>query len=769
MRNMNVPTILVILGVTGDLTKRKIIPALLNLHKTKSLPDKFRVVGFSRREISDADFRKYVKDIVGEEVDNKFLDLFSYHQGFFDAPKDYASLSSKLEETDRSWGVCTNKLFYLAVPHDLYENIATNIAKNNFSAMCSTSAGMRILIEKPFGNDAKTAESLDALLSELFKEEQIYRIDHYLGKEMMQNILTFRFANNLFESTWNNEHIESINVKFWEKIGIEGRGNFYDATGALRDVGQNHLLQMLALTTMENPGTLTADSVREKRAALLSSLSKIKGKDVSRSTVRAQYLGYSKEKGVAEGSKTETYFRIKAFLDNPRWKGVPVTLESGKYMPEARKEIEVLFKHPVPCVCPPDKHLKNSIIFGMEPEQTIKISLWAKAPGLHSAKVEERGFAMHLEEHGGQAYEKLLMDCIAGDQTLFVSSEEVATSWEFIDEIVAGWKKGLVELRPYEPGEIVKEEEIGEIKKIGILGLGKMGGGLARQLLEKGWDVTGWNRTRAVSEELALEGMKIADHYNNLVDVLPRPRIVWLMLPAGQIVDEVLFGKEGIAKKLSKGDIVIDGGNSFYKDSIRRSKRLEKMGLKFLDAGVSGGPAGARNGATVMVGGDAKTFEAVEALFRDMSVPQGYAHVGGAGAGHFVKMVHNGIEYGMMQSIAEGFAIMKRSKFNVDLTAVAKLYNHGSVIESRLIGWLASAYEKWGRDLKGISGQVGYTGEGEWTVDAAKELGVSAPAIKDAFKFRVLSKKTPSYTGKILSALRNQFGGHAFKEAKPKK
>ena len=206
---------------------------------------------------------------------------------------------------------------------------------------------------------------------------------------------------------------------------------------------------------------------------------------------------------------------------------------------------------------------------------------------------------------------------------------------------------------------------------------------------------------------------------------------------------------------------MIDGGNSFFEDSMRRAKLLAQRGIRFLDAGVSGGPTGARNGACMMIGGDKAAYEKLESLFADASVAGGYAYFGKAGAGHFVKMVHNGIEYGMMQSIAEGFALMKRSPFKLDLQEVARLYNRGSVIESRLVGWLGSGFRAFGEKLKKVSGSVAYTGEGEWTVKTGKKWKMKLPAIEGSFKFRVRSKKSPSYMGKILSALRNQFGGHS--------
>jgi 6-phosphogluconate dehydrogenase len=252
-----------------------------------------------------------------------------------------------------------------------------------------------------------------------------------------------------------------------------------------------------------------------------------------------------------------------------------------------------------------------------------------------------------------------------------------------------------------------------------------------------------------------------AESLAKLVSVLPTPRIVWLMVPAGKPIDDTLFGEGGLMQILSPGDVIIDGGNSFYKDSIRRAEELKKRNIQFLDAGVSGGPGGARRGASLMIGGDAVTFRELEPLFRAIAIPGGYQFFQGAGAGHFVKMVHNGIEYGMMQAIAEGFEILRTSEYDLDLSRVADIYNHGSVIESRLVGWLLEAFEMYGAELQSVSGSVAHTGEGAWTVEAAKEMNLPAKVIEYALEFRKESEKNPSYAGKIVSALRNRFGGHS--------
>jgi len=292
--------------------------------------------------------------------------------------------------------------------------------------------------------------------------------------------------------------------------------------------------------------------------------------------------------------------------------------------------------------------------------------------------------------------------------------------------------------------------------KLGYIGLGKMGYNMVELLLDKGHEVVVYNRSAGPVQKIAQRGAQPADSIRALVTALTPPRLVWLMVPY-QAVDDVL---KDIVPLLTKNDVVIDGGNSPYKETIRRAAELEKKGVDFLDAGTSGGPRGARTGACIMVGGSKEVFRKHEQLFRDLSTENGYAYLGKSGAGHFVKMVHNGIEYGMMQALAEGVAILKVSSFGLDMVKVADLYNHRSVIESRLVGWLKTAFEQYGTDLREVSGSVAQSGEGMWTVEAAKELGIPVPIIKGALDFRLESQKNPSYTGQVVSALRHQFGGH---------
>lgn len=458
----NMPTVFVIFGATGDLMKRKIAPALFNLYKKGRLPKLFKVVGVSRSVLSDDDFKKRVGEILmnhgakEDEVYHSFLQVFSFKSGQFDDKENYKSIAKHLLDIDISWGVCSNKLFYLSVPPVNYEIILKNLSSSGLTLPCSQVEGWtRVLVEKPFGNNEETARDLDILLGTLFREEQIYRIDHYLAKEMLQNILAFRFSNNLFEDTWHKDFIEKIEIRLLEKIGAEERGEFYDGIGTLRDVGQNHLLQMLALVTMDSPLNFDSASIRSKRFDILKTLKIPTREEIKKYSYRAQYEGYKNVKGVKPDSNTETYFKTLAYLDSLRFKGVPVVLESGKRMGEQIKEVVVTFKHQTPCLCPPGIHFKNRIIFSVEPQEKISIEFWSKKPGL-DMEMEERTLDFLYRRDGERTqyveeYEKLLLDCILGDQTLFVSTDEVQSMWRFTDVILDAWHENVVPLKLYNP------------------------------------------------------------------------------------------------------------------------------------------------------------------------------------------------------------------------------------------------------------------------------------------------------------------------------
>ncbi len=439
-------TIIVIFGATGDLAKRKLFGALNSLSDQKKLPAKFKIIGFARDKISNRDFQK----IAGTKS-------ASYQAGLFENLDAYKDLGKSLLATDGEFKTCSNKLFYLAVAPKYYKTIFENLAQSGLTIPCSGGEGWtRVLVEKPFGEDADTAQELDELLSKLFREEQIFRIDHYLARETMQNILTFRFSNRIFEPLWNNQYIDKVELKLLEKEGVGERGAFYDDIGALRDVGQNHMLQMLALIAMGHPQRFDAAAIRRERAKILEALRPIKKSAIGVCTERGQYKEYLKLKGVKPDSSTETYFKVKVFVDNARWSGTPFYMESGKSMAENRVELNVHFKEAAPCFCPiphtGHKH-QNMISFQVKPREGITLRFWAKKPGLQN-DIESKNLTLEyggraIPETQGEAYEKVLFDCIQGEQMLFASTEEVSAAWRFIMPILKGWERDLAPLKIY--------------------------------------------------------------------------------------------------------------------------------------------------------------------------------------------------------------------------------------------------------------------------------------------------------------------------------
>jgi glucose-6-phosphate 1-dehydrogenase len=774
---LTMPTMLAIFGATGDLTARKLIPALWDLYRQGALPNQLVIVGFARKALSHEEFREHVASILKSVRSPKkraFINLFYYQAGQFEDAAGYASLAKFLGRQDNEWKTCANKLFYLAVPPTYYKTICQHLADSGLTIPCGPDEGWtRVVVEKPFGRDEKTAQELDEMLGRLFKEEQIYRIDHYLGKDTVRNVLAFRFSNSFLEPAWDARGIASMHIRMFEKLEVKGRADFYDEVGALRDVGQNHLLQTLALFTMENPGTFSAEAIRRSRTEALSSLEAFDEEDAQRQSVRGQYDGYRELEGVAVKSQTETYFRVEARLNTPRWRGIPFYLEAGKAMNESKFEVVVTFRHHTPCLCPPGQHYVNQLVYRVQPDEAISLSFWVKKPG-SGMVIEQKDFLFdYRTAYKGkqfiEPYAKLLLDVISGDQTLFVSTQEIAASWKFIDPVRLAWNEADIPLQKYEVGSdplLWPPKTTGQAaihKKIGYVGLGKMGANMVERLLDHGWDVTAFDPNAEAREKVAASGAAVVDSLGSLVKSLKGSRLIWLMVPhqavAGVIHELLPF--------LKKGDTVIDAGNSYFKESVAHGNMLEARGIHFMDVGVSGGPSGARAGACLMIGGDKAIYKKHLGLFSDVATAGGYDYMGSVGAGHFVKMVHNGIEYGMMQAIAEGFAVMKDwHKGELNLERIANLYNHDSVIESRLVGWLKDAYEKYGPDLHDISGSVDASGEGLWTVTTAKELGVPVPIIEGSLDFRSQSKRKPSYTGQVLSALRNMFGGHAVKKSK---
>lgn len=460
----NSPFVMIIFGVTGDLALHKLFPALFSLFKKNQLGEKFFIVGFARRELTDERFRSTVYETRGQHKDKdwrKFSKNIYYQQGLFDEQEGYGKLIKRLNYFDKQMGACISRLFYLATPPDHYSTILDFLHKTKLSEGCGqgSSKWTRLIIEKPFGKDLETARRLDKKLSKIFEEKQIFRVDHYLGKETVQNMVVFRFANGIFEPVWNKNYIDHVQITFGELKGIGGRGAFFDGVGMLRDVGQNHLMQLIAAVAMEQPKSFSKEGVRDARAAVIKALRSIEPVEVSKSIVRGQYNGYKEEENVDSDSSTETFIAMKLFIDTPRFNGVPFYVRAGKKMPKDVVEISIVFIQTCHLLfkefgCPEEG---NILRIRIQPDEGIGIRVIAKKPSFAPLKREalegkpETKLKLatvnlefrYQEEFGGKvsdAYEKILVDILSGDKMLFSRSDELESSWTFITKILEGWR-----------------------------------------------------------------------------------------------------------------------------------------------------------------------------------------------------------------------------------------------------------------------------------------------------------------------------------------
>jgi glucose-6-phosphate 1-dehydrogenase len=462
----NQPASIVIFGGTGDLAKTKLFPALLDLYVAGQLPEQFSIIGLSRKELTDEEYQQFVRDSIdtkGHQHDGavvrEFCKQIRYVAGSFDETETYGRVKESLKIIDETIGQCTNKLFYLAVPPQYYEVIFEQLHHNNALALCDgADAWARLLVEKPFGRDLKTAQALEKKLCSLFKDEQIYRIDHYLAKDTIENIIALRFVNTVLADSWDASAIESIHIKLLETKDVSNRGSFYDAIGTLRDVGQNHMLQIFALLTMPSADIHDPQAIRAARAAALRLLQQ----HTSQSVVRGQYAGYADTHGVSDGSDTETYFKLSFGLREGVWCGTTFTLEAGKALDTHVNEAIITFKPRNMCNCAaedgPHEH-RNVLRITFAPEQHICLSMWTKAPGFTFTLREQEltlVAAAGEESASPEAYERVLFDCTTGDQTRFVSGDEVELAWQFITPILERFKQ--LPLQSYEPGSSGPED-----------------------------------------------------------------------------------------------------------------------------------------------------------------------------------------------------------------------------------------------------------------------------------------------------------------------
>jgi glucose-6-phosphate 1-dehydrogenase len=455
------PTTLVIFGATGDLAQRKLLPAIYNLAHEGALPEQFNLIGVARRDIPHDDFRQFARESIqkysrrhpDDKVLSALLGRMRYVGGSFDDPAAYDEVARLAGEMDEEAGIPFNRVFYLATAPGFFETIAEALGAHGLDQR--ESAEVRLVVEKPFGHDLASARELNRALLGVFDERQIYRIDHYLGKETVQNMLVLRFGNGIFEPLWNRSYIDNVQITAAEDIGIGTRAEYYDHSGALRDIVQNHLLQLLTILSMEPPVSFSADEVRNEKVKILHAIRPPAVEEVSQRVVRAQYgsgmaegtevPAYLDEKGVAPRSQTETYVALRLGVDNWRWAGVPIFLRAGKRLSRKVTEIAVTLK-PVP-------HLAfqqsgslgvqpNQLILSVQPNEGVSLSLVAKIPG---AKMRVRPVNMEFlygtsfMSQSPEAYERLILDTMRGDATLFARDDEVEAAWSIVDPILEAW------------------------------------------------------------------------------------------------------------------------------------------------------------------------------------------------------------------------------------------------------------------------------------------------------------------------------------------
>ena len=485
------PCTVVIFGASGDLTKRKLLPALYRLTQERLLPAEFAVLGFSRSPMSHEEFRDKMKDAivtyseakrVDEAVWQSFAQGIYYIAGDINDPDCYKRMTELLDQIDRERGTAGNRVFYLSVAPSLYSEAIEQIGAANL-ARPKQGSWTRIIIEKPFGHDLESAKQLNQDVAKVFEEEQVYRIDHYLGKETVQNLLVFRFANGIFEPIWNHRYIDHVQITNAEAIGVEGRGGYYETAGVLRDMIQNHVFQVLSLVAMEPPISLSANAVRDEKIKAMQAVRPISVETVAEYVVRGQYgpgsvggkqvEGYREEPGVNPESATETYAALKMYFDNWRWAGVPFYIRSGKRLPKRVTEIAIHFRqapHLLFRNIPSQQLEPNVLVVRIQPDEGITLRVGAKVPGqitrIRWVNMDFR-YGASFGVSSPEAYERLLLDCILGDSTLYARRDMTERGWEIVMPILEAWQSAKPAFPNYEAGTWGPEEGDELIEKDG--------------------------------------------------------------------------------------------------------------------------------------------------------------------------------------------------------------------------------------------------------------------------------------------------------------
>jgi len=722
--------VVVVVGASGDLAKKKTYPALLSLYDDNLLPADTVIWGYARSAMTHDELRDRIRPFLLKtkhtpEVVEKLLALCKYHSG-----KGYGDVDAwaKLAEEFRKHEDGTpgheqyNRLFYFAIPPNVFAE--TSLAIKETSMQNEAKGFSRLIIEKPFGRDLKSFEILNKTLSEYFTEDHLYRIDHYLGKEMVQNLSVLRFSNNWFESNWNRNNIECVVLTFKEPFGTDGRGGYFDKYGIIRDILQNHLLQVLTLVAMEAPtyldGPLSGKAVRDAKVAVLNAISEITLDDA----VLGQYEGYADDPTIEnKDTNCPTFAMLRLKVNTPRWAGVPFILKAGKALNERKAEVRIQFKDAPAAsfLFPGHKIPRNELVMRMQPSEAVYMKTNVKSPGFSSAPIQselevnyDTRFFSHTEESNPDAYTRLIFDVLQGKHGSFVRDDELRRAWEIftplLDKIetenirpikyaqggrgpkeadefmtkVAGYLRNddyvfhedvapkseatSTELPRKDKPKREAIRAVGEGDKcdIGLWGLAVMGQNFALNMASHGFSVCVGNRSapkvdltvqRAKDEgNLPLIGAKDPATF---VANLSKPRKIVLLVQAGKPVDDTI---RVLSSYLEAGDLIIDGGNEWFPNQIRRAKVLEPKNILFMGMGISGGEEGARNGPSLMPGGPKKAYDMVEDIFKKSAAQTNtgpcVSYLGPIGSGNYVKMVHNGIEYGDMQLIAEVYDVL---------------------------------------------------------------------------------------------------------------
>ncbi|CAB9512995.1 6-phosphogluconate dehydrogenase, decarboxylating (Fragment) [Seminavis robusta] len=831
----------VVVGASGDLAKKKTFPSLLNLYADKLLPEDTVIFGYARSQLTDDELRSRIRPFLEKSDHPKatveaFLNICQYQGGKSYGDKDaFATLKTRIEEKELGFSKDDkkNRLFYFAIPPNVFGETA--LAIKDTCIQKDEVGWTRLVVEKPFGRDLESFETLNQTLS-VFDEKMLYRIDHYLGKEMVQNLTVLRFSNIWFDKVLNKDNVSCIILTFKEPFGTQGRGGYFDKYGIIRDILQNHLLQVLTLLTMETPviveGKGSGKAIRDAKVAVLNAMSVIDLDDV----LLGQYDGYTDDDTIDnKDTNTPTFAVIRLRINNPRWDGVPMILKAGKALNERKAEMRIQFKD-APAgdflfdgqPCP-----RNELVMRMQPKEAIYMKTNVKSPGFSAKPTQSelevnyntRFFGNNETNVNPDAYTRLLLDILQGKQAAFVRDDELRRAWEIFTPVlhrieqenvrpvvyaqggrgpkeaddfiyrVAGYirsedyvyydndvpVKSTVPSPPKpaaSPAKDAKAEETAEVGAVpedqlcdvGLYGLAVMGQNFALNMASHGFRVCVGNRSPAKVDITVERAQKEGDlplvgsmNPKNFIAHLKKPRKVVILVQAGKPVDDTIGT---LATHMEPGDVIIDGGNEWFPNSVRRAKSLEPKGIHFIGMGISGGEEGARNGPSLMPGGPKEAYDMIAPILTKCAAQveasgscAGY--LGPIGSGNYVKMVHNGIEYGDMQLIAEVYDILKNvgGMTNQEMADLFDEWNKGE-LESYLIEITSKILRK--KDVETGEGEVvdyvldktGMKGTGKWTVQEGAEQGVAIPTIAAALDARMLSgrKEEREAASSILNA-----------------